>query len=491
MSKVRVRFAPSPTGSLHIGGARTALFNWLFARHNQGTFVLRIDDTDTERSTELSYQEILSAMRWLGLDWDEGPQKDGAYGPYLQSQRLDLYRQAIDQLLADGKAYLCYCTAEELAERRKQAQAEGRPPMYDRRCRYLTRAEQERLQAEGRQPVVRLAIPDGVTTVHDLIRGDVTFDNSTIDDFILIKSNGMPTYNFATVIDDYTMAISHVIRAEEHLSNTPKQILVAQTLGYQLPAYAHVPMILAPDRSKLSKRHGATSVEEYRDAGYLPEAIINYLALLGWSPEGEEEIIPLEDIVADFSLARVAKTAAIYDTKKLTWINGHYLREADIDRITRLALPFLQAKGLLPDPLPEQDYSHLRAIIEAVRDRVKTLAEVADAASYFFTEITSYDEKGVRKHFTKPGVAELLEEARAALAALPDFNAQSTEEAYRKIAEQKGISTGQLFHPTRLAVSGRTMGPGLFEILELLGRETVLERLAKAIDWIKNNMATN
>lgn len=489
MSKVRVRFAPSPTGSLHIGGARTALFNWLFARRYQGAFVLRIDDTDTERSTDISYREILFAMHWLGLDWDEGPEKGGPYGPYLQSQRQEFYRQAGRQLLNEGKAYLCYCTAEELAARRRQAQAGGRPPMYDRRCRYLTQVDRTHLEGEGRRPVVRLAIPEGTTTVQDIIRGDVTFENDTIDDFIIFKSNGMPTYNFATVVDDHFMKISHIIRAEEHLSNTPKQILVFQALGYELPTFAHVPMILAPDRSKLSKRHGATSVEEYRDSGYLPEAINNYLALLGWSPEGEEEIIPLEKMIGEFSLERVSKNAAIYDTKKLTWINGHYLREGDLDRITRLALPFLQAKGLVPDRLTDKDYNHIRAVVKAVRDRVKTLAEVADAASYFFTEITSYDEKGVRKHFSKPGAAALLDEARETLAALPEFNAQTTEEAYRNIAERKGISTGQLFHPTRLAVSGRTMGPGLFEILELLGRDTVLERLSRASTWIRENLA--
>ncbi|WP_406678529.1 glutamate--tRNA ligase [Moorella sp. ACPs] len=489
MSKVRVRFAPSPTGSLHIGGARTALFNWLFARHHGGAFVLRIDDTDTERSTDISYREILAAMRWLGLDWDEGPEKGGPYGPYLQSQRLEFYRREAARLLNEGKAYLCYCTVEELAARRKIAQAEGRPPMYDRRCRYLTPEDRTRLEKEGRQPVIRLAIPDqGTTTVRDIVRGEVTFENDTIDDFIIVKSNGMPTYNFATVVDDHLMQISHIIRAEEHLSNTPKQILVYEALGYELPAFAHVPMILAPDRSKLSKRHGATSVEEYRDEGYLPEAIINYLALLGWSPEGEEEIIPLEKMIASFSLERVSKNAAIYDTKKLTWINGHYLREGDLDRITRLAVPFLQAKGLLPDPLPEQDYNHVRAVIAAVRDRVKTLAEVADAASYFFTDVTSYEEKGVRKYFSKPGVAALLDEAREELAALPHFTAAAAEEAYRTLAERKEISTGQLFHPTRLAVTGRTMGPGLFEILELLGRETVLERLSRASRWIRENL---
>ena len=489
MEMVRVRFAPSPTGSLHIGGARTALFNWLFARHNRGAFVLRIDDTDTERSTDASYKEILSAMSWLGLDWDEGPEKGGQFGPYLQSQRLEIYRQESARLLNEGKAYLCYCTVEELAERRKKAQAEGRPPMYDRRCRYLTPADRTRLEQEGRQPVIRLAVPEkGSTVVRDLIRGEVTFANETIDDFIIFKSNGMPTYNFATVVDDHLMQISHIIRAEEHLSNTPKQILVYEALGYELPVFAHVPMILAPDRSKLSKRHGATSVEEYRDEGYLPEAIINYLALLGWSPEDEEEIIPLEEMVARFSLERVSKNAAIYDTKKLTWINGHYLREGDLDRVTRLALPFLQARGLLSGSLSPKEYSHVRTIVGAVRDRVKTLAEVADAASYFFTEVTSYDEKGVRKHFAKPGVAALLEAAGKELGALPEFNAQTAEEAYRTLAEKKGLSTGQLFHPTRLAISGRTMGPGLFEIMELLGRETVLERLHRAARWIRENI---
>ncbi|MDK2821600.1 MAG: nondiscriminating glutamyl-tRNA synthetase [Clostridia bacterium] len=488
MSNVRVRFAPSPTGSLHIGGARTALFNWLFARHNNGAFVLRIDDTDTERSTETSYQEILSAMKWLGIDWDEGPEKGGEYGPYLQSQRMEIYRQAVAKLLSEEKAYLCYCTVEELAERRKKAQAEGKPPMYDRRCRYLTPEDRNKLEQEGRQPVVRMAIPDsGTTTVHDLIRGDVTFENNTIDDFIIVKSNGMPTYNFATVIDDYLMKITHLIRAEEHLSNTPKQILVYEALGYSLPKFAHVPMILAPNRSKLSKRHGATSVEEYKEQGFLPEAILNYLSLLGWSPEGEEEILPLDKIIKDFSLERVSKNAAIYDTKKLTWINGHYLREADPDRITKLALPFLQAKGLIPNPLPDEDYNRVQNIILAVRERVKTLEEIADAASYFFKEIEEYDPKGVRKQFSKIETADLLDEARNYLTELSEFNAKTTEEAYRKLSEDKGIKTGQLFHPTRLAISGRTMGPGLFDIMELLGKETVLKRLEKASKWIREN----
>ncbi|MGI9953361.1 glutamate--tRNA ligase [Moorellaceae bacterium AZ2] len=478
---VRVRFAPSPTGSLHIGGARTALFNWLFARRHKGAFILRIDDTDLERSSEESYREILSALQWLGLDWDEGP--------YLESERLELYRQAAEKLLAEDKAYLCYCTPEELAARRQEAQARGLAPMYDRRCRYLTPEERCRLEDEGRRPTIRLAVPDsGTTVVSDVIRGEVAFDNATIDDFIIVKSNGMPTYNFATVVDDHDMRITHVIRAEEHLSNTPKQVLVFQALGYELPVFAHVPMILAPDRSKLSKRHGATSVEEYREAGYLPEAIINYLALLGWSPEGEEEILPLEAIIRQFSLEKVSRNAAIYDTKKLTWINGHYLREGDLDRITRLAIPFLQAKGLLPDPLPEEDYPYVRAVVEAVRDRVKTLAEVAEAASYFFASVSQYEEKGVRKFFAQPGVIDLLQKAKERLQGLEPFTMETTEKAYRDLAAELNIPAGQLIHPTRLAVSGRTMGPGLFEILELLGKEKVIARLEQAISWIRQNM---
>lgn len=480
---VRVRFAPSPTGSLHIGGARTALFNWLFARRHRGSFILRIDDTDLERSSEESYRQILSSLQWLGLNWDEGP--------YLESERLELYRRAAEKLLNEEKAYLCYCTPEELAARRQEAQAKGLAPMYDRRCRYLTPQERCRLEDEGRRPAIRLAVPDnGVTVVSDVIRGQVVFENSTIDDFIILKSNGMPTYNFATVVDDHDMGITHVIRAEEHLSNTPKQILVFQALGYELPVFAHVPMILAPDRSKLSKRHGATSVEEYREAGYLPEAIINYLALLGWSPDGEEEILPLETIIQQFSLERVSKNAAIYDTKKLTWINGHYLREGDLDRITTLAIPFLQAKGLLPDPFPEENYSYVRAVIGAVRDRVKTLAEVAEAASYFFANISEYEEKGVRKFFAQPEVIALLQKAKERLQELGVFTAETTEKAYRALAEELHIPAGQLIHPTRLAVSGRTMGPGLFDILELLGKDRVIARLDQAVKWIRQNLPT-
>lgn len=486
MSKIRVRFAPSPTGNLHIGGARTALFNWLFARHNGGVLVLRIDDTDTERSTEASHRQILSALKWLGIDWDEGPEVGGPYAPYCQSQRFGLYQKFTGQLVAEGKAYYCYCTPEELDLRRKEALAAGKAPRYDGRCRCLTPGERSRLEARGRKTVVRLQIPDsGETVVHDCFRGDVSFANDILDDFIIMKSNGVPTYNFATVVDDLEMKITHILRAEEHLSNTPRQVLVYQALGSPPPVFAHVPMILAPDRSKLSKRHGATSVEEFREQGYLPEALVNYLALLGWSPGNDEEILTPEEMVRQFSLEHVGKNAAIYDLKKLTWLNGHYLSEADPDRVTGLVIPILKKRKLIPEEIPRDFCLYVENVVDTVRTRVKTINEVVDASTYFFDDDYTYDEKGVRKYFSKPGVAEVLRKARQVLERLEPFNLETTEDAYRKLTEELGIKTGDLFHPTRLALSGRTMTPGLFDIIVTMGKEKALQRLDRAIAYIE------
>ncbi|MDD3653492.1 MAG: glutamate--tRNA ligase [Desulfotomaculaceae bacterium] len=486
MSEVRVRFAPSPTGRLHIGGARTALFNWLFARHYEGKFVLRIDDTDTARSTEDSIGQILSSMKWLGLFWDEGPGVGGPYEPYCQSQRLELYRQAANQLLAEGKAYLCYCTPEELAERRKQAMADKQAPRYDGRCRYLSPAERDRLEAEGRWPVIRLRVPDsGETVVHDYCRGDVSFANALLDDFIIMKSNGDPTYNFATVVDDAAMRITHILRAEEHLSNTPRQILVYQALGKPQPVFAHVSMILAPDRSKLSKRHGATSVEEFREQGYLPAALINYLALLGWSPEGDAEIMSPAEMVYQFSLEHVGKTAAIYDLKKLTWLNGHYLNEADLTLITGLVIPLLKKRGLVPEEITPHFYYYIMEVVGTVRTRVKTINEIVDASTYFFSDDFEYDQKGVLKYFSKPGAAKLLKQARHVLEWVKHFDLETTEATYRQLSEKLGIKAGDLIHPTRLALTGRTMTPGLFDVMVTLGKEKSLERLDRAIAFIE------
>ncbi|TCO66825.1 glutamate--tRNA ligase [Caldanaerobacter subterraneus] len=478
MSEVRVRFAPSPTGSLHIGGARTALFNWLFARHHGGKFILRVDDTDLERSTEESMRGILEGLQWLGIDWDEGP--------IYQSQRLDEYRKFANKLLEEGKAYYCFCTKEELEEMRKQAEREGRPFMYTGKCRNLTKEQIENYLKEGRKPVIRLKTPrEGKTVVHDIIRGDVEFDNSTIDDFIIMKSDGMPTYNFATVVDDYQMGITHIIRAEEHLSNTPKQILIYEALGVPLPQFAHVSMVLAPDRTKLSKRHGATSVQEFRDQGYLPEAIVNYITLLGWAPLDGEEIFDVRKSIREFSLERVSKNPAVYDVQKLTWINGHYIKSYDLDKLTQAIIPFLQKKGLIGE---NYDYEYIKKIVSVVREREKTLVDIADAMTYYFKEVESYEEKGVQKYFTKEGVVDILKKAAETLKNLEPFNKFTAEEAYRKLVEELGISSSALFHPTRLAISGRTFGPGLFDIMEFLGKEKTVARIERAIKFIEENI---
>ncbi|WKV08781.1 glutamate--tRNA ligase [Thermoanaerobacterium sp. CMT5567-10] len=476
MRDIRVRFAPSPTGNLHIGGARTALFNWLFARHNNGKMILRVDDTDLERSTGDSMKAIVDGLKWLGIDWDEGP--------IYQSKRLDLYKNYADKLVKEGKAYYCFCTKEELDEMRKEAQKAGKPPMYTGECRNLSADEVKRYMDEGKKYVIRLKVPkEGKTIVHDIIRGDVEFDNSTFDDFIIMKSDNMPTYNFATVIDDYDLKISHIIRGEEHLSNTPKQILIYEALGFEKPNFAHVSMILAPDRSKLSKRHGATSVQEFRDLGYLPEAIINYITLLGWIPSDGEEVFTTEKSISEFTLDRVSKNPAIYDTKKLTWLNGIYIRNCDIDRLTKEVIPFLINKGLIGD---NYDYDYIKKIVSAVREREKTLNEIADAMSYYFNDEFDYDEKGVKKYFEKDGVDNILKEAIEVLDKVDDFNLVETEKAYRDLIEKLDIKSGDLFHPTRLAISGRTFGPGLFDIMELLGKEKTIERIEKAIKYIEN-----
>ncbi len=483
MARVRVRFAPSPTGYLHLGGARTALFNWLFARHHGGTFILRVEDTDRERSRPEHVQVIMETLSWLGLDWDEGPDRGGPFGPYLQSARLDWYRREAERILAAGRAYPCYCTAAELEERRREAYARGLPSRYDRRCARLTGAERKRLEAEGRRPALRFRAPEGGrTVVEDLIRGRVVFDNEKmLDDFVILKSDGWPTYNFACAVDDAAMRISHVIRAEEHLSNTPRQLLLCEALGFPAPAFAHVPMILAPDRSKLSKRHGAVAVEEFRAGGFLPEAVVNYLALLGWSPGGEREIMPLAEMVAAFSLERVGRTAAVYDVEKMTWMNAAYLRQTDPDRLVDLVLPRLREAGFDVDGGGDAAGRRewVRRLVLATRERARTLADFPDLLRYFFVPPDRYDPGGVAKHFGAEAPARLRAAAEA-VRDLEPFTAEAVEAAYRGLADRLGIPAAKLIHPTRLALTGRTVGPGLFEIMELLGRRACLERLERA-----------
>lgn len=486
MSEVRVRFAPSPTGYLHIGGARTALFNWLFARKMGGKLILRIEDTDTERLKEDSVSQILTSLKWLGLNWDEGPEAGGECGPYYQSERRELYSKYAQQLLDEGKAYYCFCTSADLEAEREKQRAAKQPFRYARTCRDLDPEVAKARAAAGEPYSVRIKIPtEGSITVHDLIHGDVTFNMDQFDDFVIVKSNGMPTYNFAVVVDDHLMGMTHVLRAEEHLSNTPKQLLIYEALGFEPPKFGHMPMILAPDRSKLSKRHGATSVEEFRAQGYLPEAIINYLTLLGWGPGDEREIFTLEETVKLFELEQMSKKAAVYDTKKLTWMNGQYLSELPLEKILPEAETFFIKDGLVTKEWLAENKEYFAKLVDTVRVRVKTLQEVADASAYFFKDVEAYDEKGVAKHF-KPEAAELLEKCIAALEADEVFDLTSTEAIYNKIAADNGLALGKVIHPTRLALTGRTVSPGMFDVMVLLGKEKTLARMRKAVEYIKS-----
>ena len=485
MSEVRVRFAPSPTGYLHIGGARTALFNWLFARKMGGKLVLRIEDTDIERLKEDSVSQIITSLKWLGIDWDEGPEKGGDYGPYYQSERLDIYRKYCEQLVEEGKAYYCFCTVEELAKEREKQAAAKLSPRYVGTCRDIPVEEAKARAAAGESYTVRLKNPtEGSITFHDLIHGDITYGMDQFDDFVIMKSNGIPTYNFAVVVDDHLMGMTHVLRAEEHLSNTPKQLLVYRAFGWEPPQFGHMSMILAPDRSKLSKRHGATSVEEFRGQGYLSEAIVNYLTLLGWGPGDEREIFSNEETVKLFELEQMSHKAAIYDTKKLIWMNGQYLSELPLEKILPEVKPFFVKDGLVDEAWFANNEEYFAKLVDCVRVRVKTLQEVADASTYFFKDVDAYDEKGVAKHF-KPENIPVMEACIAAIEADDVYDLASTEAAYNKIAAESGLALGKVIHPTRLALTGRTVSPGMFDVMVLLGKERTIERLKKAIEFIK------
>lgn len=467
---VRVRFAPSPTGELHVGGARTALFNWLFARKHNGVFILRFEDTDIERNRPELIDPITESLRWLGLHWDEGP--------YFQSQRFAIYREWAQKLLQEHKAYKCYCTPEELEEKRKRALAAKQKPKYDGRCRNLSTHEEQRFLSEGRQPALRLKIPEsGTIVVEDAIRGKVEFDLSELDDFILLRSDGRPTYNFAVVVDDITMGITHVIRADEHLNNTPKQILIYQAFGYPTPVFAHVPMVLAKDRSKLSKRHGATAVFEFRDRGVLPEALVNYLARLGWS-HGDQEIFSVQELIEHFSLQAVHPSAAIFDEEKLFWLNQHYLKTGDPKRLGELVRPFLVKLAILGEPEAQAVPSEkLAQIVVLFRERAKTLAELAEPARYLFTDNFSYDPEAVQKFLTPEKIA-LLRGLAEALASVEPFTASELERATRTYLDSQGKTLKDIAQPCRVALTGRTAGAGLFETMELIGKERVIARLS-------------
>ncbi len=477
--QVRVRFAPSPTGSPHIGNIRTALFTWLFARRHGGVFILRIEDTDRARYVEGSVQEIMDSLRWLGLDWDEGP--------YFQSERLPLYREVAERLVASGHAYRCYCTPERLEELRRQQEAAKQPTGYDRKCRYLSDEERARLDAEGTPYVIRFAMPlEGTTVFQDAIRGELRFENALLDDFVMLKSDGFPTYHLASVTDDHYMGITHVIRGEEWISSTPRHVQMYQALGWKMPVFAHLPMILGTDRKKLSKRHGSVQFVEYIQQGYLPEAMFNFLALLGWSADEDRELYTREELIERFDLSGVLDHPAIFDGQKLLWMNGVYIRRKPIEELTRLCLPYLQEAGLLPsEPSPEQ-MQYAERVIALEAERMKLLSEVVSLTEYFFRETLEYEPKGVRKWFTQPYVPQMLEMLIARYETLEPFDLQNIEATTRAVAEELGVSAAQVIHPTRVAVSGRTVGPGLFEMIEVMGKERVLKRLRAALEMIRS-----
>jgi glutamyl-tRNA synthetase len=473
---VRVRFAPSPTGYLHVGGARTALFNWLFARNQGGAFILRIEDTDLMRSTEESTGRILSSLRWLGLDWDEGPGVGGDFEPYFQTQRLPFYRAAMEQLLGRGHAYYCYCTQEELQARRKAALAQRRAPGYDRRCRYLTNDERMALAEEDRTPAVRFAMPpEGHTVVHDLIRGDVRFANDQLDDLVIMKADGTPTYNFAVVVDDMLMKISHVIRGDEHLANTPRQIRIYEALEYPLPEFAHVSMILGEDGSKLSKRHGATSLAEYWESGYLPEAMFNFLALLGWAYDDKTEIMTREEIIQRFRLDKVNPSPAVFSRQKLDWMNGVYIRGLDQDDLAMRLLPHLLQADL------KADEGMTRRLVPLVQERIKVLRDAVELVDFFFTDKLHYQAEGlIGKKMDAADSLQALRRVVDVLEGVPSFDEEALERPLRELTEQLGLKAGQLFGIIRVAITGKQVAPPLFGTLSILGRERTLARLRKA-----------
>ena len=485
---VRVRFAPSPTGKLHVGGARTAIYNWAFARANGGTFILRIDDTDPTRSTEENTQVILRAMRWLGLDWDEGPEAGGDFGPYFQTERMDLYRQAAERLVAEGKAYYCFCTPEKLAaDREAAAKRHDSFQGYQRTCRGIDPQEAQARVDAGEPYTIRIKVPEdrGDVVVRDAVHGNVTFNAKELDDFIIFRSDGTPTYNFATVVDDAAMGITHIVRGDDHLSNTPRQVVVYEALGAPVPTFAHISMILGEDGKKLSKRHGATSVEEYRDAGYLSDAFVNYLALLGWAPDGESTVISRERLASEFSLDHVSKNPAIMDPKKLDYINGEYLHAmSDREFADEVLVPQLVAAGLEKDGSLSHDDDWYLLLASALKPRTTLSPDVVERARFLYEDDADleYDPKSVKKWLSKEGALDALEAAKSALQGLDAWTPEAIEEALEPLPEELGMGKGKVFQPIRVACVGCAVSPGIGETLALLGRDHTMARIDRTLE---------
>ena len=476
-SEARVRFAPAPTGLLHIGNARTALFNFLFAKRNQGRLVLRIEDTDLERLNNTSIDRILEDLEWLGISWDEGPDRDGPVGPYRQSQRMAIYRELADRLSQEGKSYKCFCSEERLETLRKEQLSKGKMPRYDGRCRSLSSKEIAKMEASGLHPVLRFHVGRGQILFDDLIHGKMNFDSAGIGDFIIVRSDGMASYNFACVIDDHSMRITHVIRGEDHLSNTPRQLLLYQALSWQPPLFAHHPLILGPDRSPLSKRHGATAVSQYREEGFLPEALENYLILLGWTPPSGREILSFERMAEEFSIHDVSKSAPIFDRKKLEWLNSVYIREKEEGPFSEILIPYLQKTGIRTE---EIDRQWLKQVLGVLKENIVVLSQVEEYLGIFFDEKFFFEE-GAKTLLRDPGNREILRSVLGVVEDWPEFTSGEQTSLVSQLEKKTGRKGKSLYAPLRAAVTGKTRGPELARTLPLLGKERIIKRLKMAL----------
>jgi glutamyl-tRNA synthetase len=481
----RVRFAPSPTGYLHVGGARTALFNWLFARRHGGAFILRIEDTDTERSSDAMVSGILEGMRWLGLDWDEGPHVGGAHGPYFQSQRYSRHREIGQRLLASGRAYRCYCSPDLLKKKREDAERQGLGWKYDRTCLNLSEEERRALESSGLRPAIRFHVPPGKTSFRDRVHGNIEFDRGQIEDFIILRSDGQPTYQLSVVADDVDMRISHVIRGDDHISNTPKQLLLYEALGAEPPEFAHVPLILGTDKKRLSKRHGATSVTEYEGLGYIPEAMVNFLALLGWSPGGDREVMTRAEMIDAFALDAISGGSPVFNPEKLDWFNNQHLARLDRAELVEHVRPLLQAAGLWDDELESSRREWLQRVLALVLPRVRRLPDFVEQARPFLAGSVEYEADAIAKHLSGPDLPDHVAALADALGDAEPFDELAIERVFRAVADARRIKAGVLIHAARVAATGKAVSPGLFEVLALLGREMTIVRLEALVDFLR------
>jgi len=478
MKEIRVRFAPSPTGYLHVGGARTALFNWLFARKHKGKFILRIEDTDLARSSEEMTKGILEGMKWLGLDWDEGP--------YYQSRRIKIYQEYAERLIREGKAYYCYCTPEEIQERKNKAVGDGKYWKYDRYCLNLTPEQREALEKERKERAIRFFVPEGKTTFHDLIHGEITFNHENIEDFVLLRRDGMPTYHLSVVVDDYETGITHVIRGDDHLSNTPKQILLYKALGAPIPQFAHLALILGPDRKKLSKRHGVTSILHFRDEGYLPLAMFNFLAQLSWSPGEEKEVYSIEEMIDKFSLEQIKKSSPIFDLAKLDWLNSRLISKMSAEELLPYVKEFLKKDNLWNDKYENEKKEWFFSLIDLLKDRCRTLKDFVINGRPYLTDDFTYDPEGVERFLKDERLKDLLPKLIKDLETLHSFKAEEVERIFRQRAEKEGVKAALFIHAARMAVTGKPVSPPLFDVLEVMGKEKTISRLKKLVNYLKN-----